>query len=511
LLLIGLTGSLLTLMAANLLTLALGSALLDLGLVAMSVPESGAKGRGDRLPAAVCTSGVLATLVLFLASLQMSTETGSTSLLARNLPESVLVMLGIAGILRLAVFPLHPRRLKNPENLISLLLSVGTGIYILARTQAIEPVLGDQRWTLVIGGAALLAGGLLTWAGGIKRAALPSQEQNDGLEVESGGGGAKQASLNQFTPGQATAPNRKPRASAQSSYRTFWSGMVTHQAGAALVFATLLDASVPWPMMGVVLALGLMAVWWDGNLLRGATAWPAWFEWSLQRVAPRWAAVRSYVVQHVPSLGRFRQSRVVEYGTVLLPMIAIASLVGAPLTIGAKGRWPLYASLLDGGRATLMVVILAADSVLAAGLLAGLETMWIQVKEHRLKPAAILSMITLAIAVVAVGTAAGRLAGSLNLTRSEIPDVSRWGLGLIYVLPWLLGAWLARAGSQIRRYLERAAEIANLDWFYRAAGWAGQRLLAVLYWLGRVGEGDGWWGWALIIVVLAAIWLNARG
>jgi hypothetical protein len=394
--------------------------------------------------------------------------------------------------------------------MIALLLSIGTGIHMLARTQAIAPVLGDQHWALVVGGAALLAGGLLTWAGGIKPPAAPSQKQSEGLEKESRVDESEPASGNELAPEEAAAPDQALGTKAQPAYRTFWSGIVAHQAGAALVFAILFDASVPWPLIGAVLALGVMAIWWDNNLVREATSWPAWFEWSLQRVKPGWAAARSFVKQHVPALGRWRESRVVEYGIVMLPAIAMASLIGAPLTVGARGRWPLYASLLDGSKATLMIVILAADSLLAAGLLAALDTMWMQAKERRIKPAALLSMTTLAIVTIAVGAAPDSLVGSLDLTPSEAPEVSRWGLGLIYLLPWLLGAWLARAGNQIQRYLDMAAKIANLDWFYRAAGWAGQRLVAIVYWLGRVGEGEGWWGWALIIVALAAILLARR-
>jgi hypothetical protein len=498
-------------MAANLTTLALGSALLDLGLVAMSVPASRTRSQGDRLPAAAPVNGILATLVLFFASLQMSTQMGTTSLLARDLPEGVLVMVGIAGILRLAIFPLHPRKLETPEEMTSLLLSIGTGIYLLARTQTITPILPDQHWTLVIGGATLLAGGLLTWAGSIKRPAFATQEQTEGLEDEPGAEGSRQIPTDEFLPGQAAAPDLALRSRAKRGYRTFWSGMITHQAGAALVFAILYDASVPWPLIGVVLALGLMAIWWDSILERGATARPAWFEWSVQRVKPRWTIARSYMVQLIPNWGRLRESRLLRQGTILLPIVAVASLIGAPLTVGARGRWLLYASLLDGGKATLVITILAADALLAAGLLAALGTMWMQVKENRMKPLAILSTTTLAIAVIAVGAAPSSLVGSLNLTPPDAPDVSRWGLGLIYVVPWLLGAWLARAGSQIGRYLELAAEVANLDWFYRAAGWVGRQLVAAIYWLGRVGEGDGWWGWALIIAALAAILLGARG
>jgi hypothetical protein len=52
--------------------------------------------------------------------------------------------------------------------------------------------------------------------------------------------------------------------------------------------------------------------------------------------------------------------------------------------------------------------------------------------------------------------------------------------------------------------------VANLDWFYRAAGWLGERLVSAVHWLGRAGEGEGWWGWALIVVALGTIFLLGR-
>jgi hypothetical protein len=37
--------------------------------------------------------------------------------------------------------------------------------------------------------------------------------------------------------------------------------------------------------------------------------------------------------------------------------------------------------------------------------------------------------------------------------------------------------------------------------------WVGKRLEGLVFWLGQVGEGGGWWGWALIILALGAIFL----
>ncbi|NIV30370.1 MAG: hypothetical protein GWN58_13005 [Anaerolineae bacterium] len=92
----------------------------------------------------------------------------------------------------------------------------------------------------------------------------------------------------------------------------------------------------------------------------------------------------------------------------------------------------------------------------------------------------------------------------------ETADVSVWGLGLLYLLPWLLGVWLARFTGFQRRHLERIWDAVSLNWLYQGAGWAGQRLVDVAHWLSRVGEGDGWWGWALIILALGVILFTIR-
>lgn len=220
--------------------------------------------------------------------------------------------------------------------------------------------------------------------------------------------------------------------------------------------------------------------------------------------------MRSNIVRRLPALERWRESWLVGLGTALLPTIALVSLIGAPLTVGARGRWPLYAALLDTGDATLLLAVLAGDTLLAAGLWTSLAIIWAQDREHRLKPGQLLSMAILALVSILLGIAPGSLTHNLGLNAASPSKVSVWGLGLIFVLPWLLGAWLARLGSRIRRYLDLAGEFVNLGWLYRAAGWAGQRLVGAIYWLGRVGEGEAWWGWALIVLILGTIFLTSR-
>jgi hypothetical protein len=119
-------------------------------------------------------------------------------------------------------------------------------------------------------------------------------------------------------------------------------------------------------------------------------------------------------------------------------------------------------------------------------------------------------MLVLILFVVVLGLAPGILSNALGLRPVNASDVSVWGLGLVYVLPWLLGAWLGRMRGSLGRYLARVHAAINLNWLYRAAGWAGERLAGAIGWLGVVGEGDGWWGWVLITLALGVFLLVAR-
>jgi hypothetical protein len=114
-------------------------------------------------------------------------------------------------------------------------------------------------------------------------------------------------------------------------------------------------------------------------------------------------------------------------------------------------------------------------------------------------------MIGLTVSTVLIGLAPGILATDLSLEVADRGNVSAWGLGLLYLLPWLLGIWLARIRRIRRRHLERVWNVVNLTWLVRGAGWLGQHLVDAVYWLSRVGEGEAWWGWALIILALGVI------
>ena len=470
LILITLAGCLIMTMAANLLTLALGSALIDLVLIALpllvTVDDAD---HSNGTPLSVAVPGIVSTLVLFLSALRMDAQVGHASLLARNLPEEILTLVGIAGLLRLLIFPLHPRGWNTPQSAATLLLPVGVGIYVLARVQALAPVLANQPWILFVGGAALLAGGLLAWSG-------------------------SRSSTGRESPFE---------------FSEFWLGTLAHQTGYALVFMILLGGATPWPLLGLTLPLGALVIWWDSSLEKEVTPRPRWLEWMMQRAGTWWAKAWSYVAARFLVLERWRDSRWSQHGTALLAALALVSLAGAPATIGARGRWPFYATLL-GGEDLSLLLVLAADMFLAAGLWTALGFTLGGVGEQRPKPATLLAMIAVLFPVVALGISPDSLSDGLGLQPIGRADISVWGLGLMFVLPWLLGAWLARMGVHLKTCLALVQRIVNLNWLYRAVAWVGQRLVSAIYWLGRVGEGAGWWGWALIILALGAVFVTAR-
>jgi hypothetical protein len=451
--LVVLAGCLLMSMAANLPTLVLGSALIDLGLIVTAVL---APGDADRTMWRMVVPGVLSTLLIFLSALQMSVQMGTTSLQVRGLPEEILLLIDLAALLRLTIFPLHPRGLKTPESAITQILSIGAGVYLVIRPQAIAPILSDRPWILVLGSAALLAGGLQAWTG------------------------------------------------------DRWSGFASYQKGFVLISAILLADSMPWPFVGLVLALSSLGIWWDSTLEREPSPRPRWMEAIAELLGGWWEQARARARASMPALERWPRRLLSQQRTALLPGIALASLAGFPLTVGALGRWPVYAALLDRGDAAVLLAMLVADIFLAAGLWAALRLGLKQATEHRLAPTAFLSLLILGISLIVLGIAPGSLEGALDLSPVEVPEVSVWGLGLVYALPWLLGSWLAHTGSQLERYFEQVRQIVSLNWLYRTVDWIGQRLVGAIHWLGRVGEGEGWWGWALIILALGAMFLTTR-
>lgn len=466
LVLLSLTGALTVIMGSNLLTLAMGSALLDLALVGSILWASGDPEPGRETSLSLAVPGIASTLLVMANALQLDASAGHTSLLARELPAATIAFLGIAALFRLSPFPLHPRGLRAPQNAASLLLPTGAGIYLLARVEALAFGLWSPPWVLLLAYAALLTGGVLVWSG-------------------------------------ALAASR--RAGGPSLAR-FWSGLLVYQVGYVLHFSTLLGVVSPWPLIGLPVALGALAVWWQTTLTPVEDRPPGRLGRLWQQLEPRRAELHRRAVARLPLLARWPGRRVLAWLVPLLPLIVLASLAGAPFTPGARVRWPVYAALLRKASGGLLL-LLAADTFLVAGLGTALRTGLVQARVRRLPTAPLLAMagLTFLLVIPAVWP------GSLGLRPVRASGVSVWGLGLIFVLPWLLGAWLVRLRARLGEHATTVQSLIELDWLYRLLGWVGQRVVDLLSWLGQVGEGAGWWGWALIVLALGAVFLASRG
>ncbi len=470
LMLVALAGCLALVMAGSLLALALSSALIDLSLVFFAASDYHGREPAGRMPLAVTIPGIVSTLILLLGAIQMDAQMGHGSLLSRNFSSEALVLLGVAAALRSLVYPLHPRLQYRPESAMTLLLPVGAGLYLVARIQSLVPVLSAQPWLMAIVAVALLAGGLLAWSRG-------------------------------FTP--------EAGASSQAGFGRFWVGVLVQQTGYALAFFLLLAGALPWPLISLMLALGALIIWWADPGAAGAATRAQLFERFWKQLEPWRARARSYAGDLPTWLSRWRGSGLGRYAAALLPVVSVASLIGIPLTAGARGRWSFYGALLKKGDWFLLVA-LAADTLLVAGLSMVFSAALRQAGERRQRPLTLLASGALVLALVLLGLAPGLLGDGLGLVEDAPAGVSAWGLGLLYVLPWLLGVWLARIRRALNNYLGPIETVVNLDWLYRAAGWAGRRLVGAIYWLGRVGEGEGWWGWALIVLTLGILLLAAR-
>ena len=467
LILVALAGSLTAVLAANLLTLAFGCGLLTLAVIALAAAGTRAGEERTWPPLITAIPGAAATLLIYLSALQMDAQIGHASLQGRAFSSSALAFLGAAAVLWLLSFPI--RAASRPQGIVSFLLTCGTGLYLLARVLSIAPALTGRPWLLIVGGVMLLAGGVLAWLHGV------------------------------------------------------WPGFAIHQTGYGLVFIALWGGQtgaarplVPWPLAGLVLALGTLAISASaGNGANGTSEVPAsrWagLAWLARQIEPWAAKARSYITSHL----RFKRPRFTRLGrllAILLPAIALASLAGLPLTVGAVARWHLYGGILGQGQAALLLIILLSDSLFIAGLWAALRVL-LEHKDGRVSVAGAVTMITLVLLLIIWGVAPSRLSTTVGLSPVQSSGVSVWGIGLLYILPWLAGTWLAYTSARRPVYtdwLRSGTQGSRVDRLYQVLAWIGAQLTGAVYWLGQVGEGGGWWGWALIVLSVGVLLSVAR-
>jgi hypothetical protein len=478
--LIALAGCLGMAMAANVLTLAMGSALIDMALALMILTASDGL---DRTLWRMLVPGVASTLVLLLSALHMDGQVGTASLLARSVPAATLLLLGLAALVRMLVFPLHPRGKAHPETIAAFLLLAGIGIGLLARVRGIASgsqgslgLLAEQwPWMPFLAWASLILGGMVVWAGGL------------------------------------------------------WPGIAVHQLGQALAFLTLTREATPWPALSLLPAVGILAIWWSGDglhlhesagwvvpIARRLRSWRGEAEPSAPRARAPW-------VRRFPIMAGLGGSSVRRYAPSLLTGLALGSLAGLPLLAGSITRWHLYGALLHAQYGWMLVALLAADILLVAGLWPAAIRILRGPTQHadhlphallaKTPPAPssgnrsnrLLAMLSLVLPLLILGIAPG----SLGL-RPQPLGVSVWGQGLLVALPWLLGGWLARASLRLGDHPRVVENLAGLGWLFRAANWTARQLTDGLHWLGQVGEGEGWWGWALIILLVGAMLFMQR-
>ena len=126
-----------------------------------------AGGDGERITLGLSLHG-LASLILWAVALLLGRWGYSTLWWLMRPPDSILVLLLAAALLRVGIYPAHivfPRRTGylSPLFLISLLGSV-LGVGLLARLSALPGIESLQPWVLALGAISLLWGGVRAWS-----------------------------------------------------------------------------------------------------------------------------------------------------------------------------------------------------------------------------------------------------------------------------------------------------------------------------------------------------------
>jgi hypothetical protein len=426
---------------ANLLTLAVASSLLDLSLALYAIRSpSGA----DRTSWQILVPGVSSTLLLVLATLHMDAAVGSASLDREAIPALTLNLLLAAGVLRLLPFPIHPRAAAEPGDRLIMVVSLAVGVGLLVRLEGIAPGWGQKPALAWVVWLTLLVGALLATLG-------RDSQRLTGFWLAGSGG---------------------------LIWLTAWSG-----------------GGFPVLLPALLWSLGLLEVWF--------TPGPS-------EAVLEWRKVRSWLEPHVagvpwPSLVRriARRLRSVRWHAVL-PLWAVASLIGLPLTAGLPARLALIHTTLAVGEPGPVLLDIASATLLVVGALA-LGRRVLDSPAQRIGPGTRATLVVLALGLFWLGIAPG----SVTTRTIARPDLSWLSEVAMVSAPWLLGAAVyvvgRRAAQDWRALRQLAWQFLHLQWLRAPLGWLGRQAAAVGWWLGDILEGEGSMGWALFLLVLVAI------
>lgn len=200
--------------------------------------------------------------------------------------------------------------------------------------------------------------------------------------------------------------------------------------------------------------------------------------------------------------------------------LAIASLVGVPLTSGFVGRWHLYHSLLTGSHLAFLALSLLAEIFLFAALL----RMWSDVSinpspsELAYERLSVVGAALLAAPILILGLHPPVLRPLIEvvpfptlvgLLRST--TIARW---VAFFLPPLGGYLLQRHRQRIFDPIEifwlKLSTALRLEWLYSLLGQIVTGAAGTLEIVGRVSEGKGYLSWIAVMGLLVFLFLRGR-
>ena len=202
--------------------------------------------------------------------------------------------------------------------------------------------------------------------------------------------------------------------------------------------------------------------------------------------------------------------------------VAVASLVGTPLTLGFVGRWLLFGSLIEAALGPLILLSLVGNSFLLSPLLKMfLEPVRQGSNQGPVRPLLPAVMTALAIPLVILGlhppfvevlvgqqSALSTIPPLPDLVSSVEPPLSLALIGGIllsltfgYLMYHKGEIIVARAGIS----LETLTKVAKMEWLNSAVGWAVRWTTSILEQLGSLFEERRAVGWILLFATLVAL------